>query len=76
MEHDAIIADHQLSRMRLEEQLEVSQQRVSELEAQISELRMRVIEEGANPMWHRRMLAKHSTEWPMLWSTIFKIINS
>jgi len=75
MEHDAIIGDLQVSRMRLEEELCMTREKVNELELLIDELRMRVLEEGSNPTWHRRILVRHSTEWPMLWSTIFKIIN-
>lgn len=75
MEHDATILDLQTSNMRLEEQLQQANKRIKELELGIAELRMRVYEKGSNPAWHRRTLGRHSSEWPMLWAAIHKLID-
>jgi len=75
MEDEIIARDLQISNMRLAEELAAVRQEKEQLESLLKELKMRVLEEGANPFWHKRILARHSTEWPMLWSTIFKITN-
>jgi hypothetical protein len=74
-ESNAIIQDYQNSKMRLEQELEIRTKELDELKELCCELRMRVVEEGANPAWHRRILTKHTTEWPYLWASIRKIMD-
>jgi hypothetical protein len=61
--------------MILEDQLALKSKELDELKELCDELRMRVMEEGSNPVWHRRILAKHTTEWPYLWASIRKIMD-
>ena len=47
----------------------------SQLEA-IDQLRRAVKNEGPMPEYHRRMMAKHRSEWPTLWAAIDAVLRA
>lgn len=48
---------------------------IEQLEADRRQLSDAIYNEGSHPEYHRKIMDKHSREWPVLWKAISKLLE-
>lgn len=49
--------------------------RIVQLETAIKNLEQAIVNEGPNPIHHRRILLEHRNQWPTLWRSLDALIE-
>ena len=56
-------------------QIDELEEKYMELHVAALSLKFAVIDEGAKPKYHRKVMFRHRTEWPYLWKRIDDLIK-